>query len=253
MSREATPATQRPRPDKRNGVFETMLVVDGTAIELDAHLERLAGSTRELYGEEPPTGIRELVLRESHGVALGRLRVDVTPRRSGGLEAFATGAGVYPDNVFPHGERAAALFTMVVDRGLGGHKWADRAMLERAEALAPLDSVPLLVREDGTVLEASRANLFTSSGGVLLTPPLALGILPGVARAAAIEVARENGTEVREQELSREDLFTAEEVFLTGSVRGIEPVRAIDDRPIPCPEKASRPLARDLRRRWLGS
>jgi branched-subunit amino acid aminotransferase/4-amino-4-deoxychorismate lyase len=246
-------AAHHPRPDQRHGVFETLLIDSGKAIELDAHLERLAASTRELYGEGPPPGVRELILREAHGVDLGRLRVTVAPKRGGGLEAFATGAGVYPDNVFPRGELAAALSTMVVDRGLGCHKWADRATLERAEAMSPPDTVPLLVREDGTVLEASRANLFISRDGVLLTPPLTLGILPGVARAGVIEVARENDIEVREEEIALDDLFSADEVFLTGSVRGVEPVRAIDDEPIPCPEKATRPLARDLRRRWLGS
>ena len=54
-------ATQSPRPDEREGVFETILVLDERPIELDAHLARLAASVRILYGEDPPD-TRELVL-----------------------------------------------------------------------------------------------------------------------------------------------------------------------------------------------
>ncbi|MEZ5079013.1 MAG: aminotransferase class IV [Solirubrobacterales bacterium] len=243
-------AAKRPRPDPRQGVFETTLVVAGAPVELDAHLDRLTASTRALFGQDPPDRARELVLRESAGVELGRVRATVAPHGDE-LRASAIVAGVYPGDVFPRGESAAALSTIVVDRGLGGHKWADRAMLERAEALGPTGTVPLLVREDGTVLEASRANVFLAREGVLLTPPLAAGVLPGITRAAAIELARSEGVEVREQPIYRDDLVGADEVFLTGSVRGVEPVRAIDADPIPCPETAARPLAAELRRRWL--
>ena len=86
--------------------------------------------------------------------------------------------------------------------------------------------------EDGAVLEASRANLFAVRDGALLTPPLDGRILPGITRGRVIEAAESSGVAVREESLSREDLLAADEVLLTGSVRGIEPVAALDGTPL---------------------
>jgi para-aminobenzoate synthetase/4-amino-4-deoxychorismate lyase len=252
MSQEAAP-TERPRPDPRRGVFETLLVVDGHPIELDAHLARLGASVAALYRRQLPETVRPLVLRESHAGALGRLRVTVEPGDGDQLDAYALAVAVNPDDVFPSHSRGAALRTLLVDRGLGAHKWADRAALERAEAIGPPGTVPLLVRESGAVLEASRANVFAVRDEALLTPPLAGDILPGIARACLVDVAAENGIEVRERELPLAELTGADEAFLTGSVRGVEPVVSLDGVAAAGPGPISRLLARDLRRRWLGA
>jgi para-aminobenzoate synthetase/4-amino-4-deoxychorismate lyase len=88
--------------------------------------------------------------------------------------------------------------------------------------LAP--AVPVLVDEDGSVLEGSRSNVFAVRDGAVITPPTDGRILPGVARARAIEVARAAGIEVVERELRIDELAAADEVFMTGGVRGVEPV-----------------------------
>ena len=90
------------------------------------------------------------------------------------------------------------------------------------------ESLPLLFDVGEEVLEAGRGNVFIADGDILKTPAADGRILPGTARAAAIEVARGGGIEVREERLTRDDLFAADEVFLTGSVRGVEPVRSLD-------------------------
>lgn len=249
---QAAAATQKPRPDRRHGVIETLLLVDDLPIELDAHLERLAESVRAVFGEDPPD-TRDLVLAGARGVELGRLRLTVAPRPQGRFETSVVVAAVDPANVFPTGELAATLSTMTVDRGLGEHKWADRAILERAEAAGPPGSVPLLVTEDGSVLEASRGNVFTVRGAGLLTPPLDGRILPGIARARVIEIARESGIEVTEAPLSIAGLLTSEEVFLTGSIRGVEPVAALDEEALPRGGRITSTIAAALRARWLPS
>jgi para-aminobenzoate synthetase/4-amino-4-deoxychorismate lyase len=75
------------------------------------------------------------------------------------------------------------------------------------------------------VLEGSRANVFAREGDALVTPPADGRILPGVTRGRVLEIARAEGAKVREEALSLERLRAADEVFLSGSVRGIEPVR----------------------------
>jgi para-aminobenzoate synthetase/4-amino-4-deoxychorismate lyase len=249
---QPTATTQRPRPELRHGVIETFLIVDDAPVELDAHLARLADSVQALYGEEPPD-TRELVVSRARGGGLGRMRLTVEPLRDGGFEFYVVVASVEPDSVFPTRELAANLFTMTVDRGMGAHKWADRAVLERAEAMGPPGGVPLLVSEAGEALEASRGNLFAVRDGRLLTPPLDGRILPGIARARVIELAEGLGIEVGEEPIGLSEMRGFEEVFLTGSVRGVEPVGALDGEDLQVGDEITARLAAALRERWFGA
>ncbi len=233
------------------GVFETMLVVEGRAVEIDAHLARLGASLGELFGDEMPKGARDLVEERARGAKLARLRLAVRPDGAGGLEAEVVTAEVEPELVFPGRERAVELRGLVVEGGLGAHKWVDRGLLEQAEAGAPPGEIPLLLDSDGTVLEASRANVFAVRDGALTTPALDGRILPGIARARTIEVATALGIEVRERDMALADLQDAEEVFLTGSVRGIEPVRSLDGAELRADGSLATRIASALRDRWL--
>lgn len=238
------------RPDPRRGVFETLLVAGGRPVELEAHLERMAASLRALFGAELDSEAGDLVLSQATGLGLGRLRLTATPSGEGiGLEAHSE--AVEAISVFPLGGRSTGLCSLVVPGGLGPHKWADRTLLERAEADMADGTIVLLVDDDGTVLEASRANVFAVRGDALVTPPADGRILPGVARAAVIEVAREAGREVHQEPLTLAGLAGADGVFLTGSVRGIEPVGSLDGDELRPAGDAGVLLAAALRRRWL--
>jgi para-aminobenzoate synthetase / 4-amino-4-deoxychorismate lyase len=230
-----------------------MLVVDGQPIELDAHLERMAASLAALFGSKTPSRAGDLVLDRAKGVSLGRLRLTVAPNVDGGLGAEVATAEVEPALVFPSPERSVALNSHVLDGGLGAHKWVDRRFLEAAEAGAPAGSVALLVDGDGAVLEASRANVFLVLAGTLLTPPIDGRILPGIARRRAIEIAKEEGIAVREEAVALGRLVEADEVFLTGSVRGVEPVASIDGVDIIPGGKVSAQIAAGLKRRWMSA
>jgi para-aminobenzoate synthetase / 4-amino-4-deoxychorismate lyase len=240
-------------PDPAAGVFETMLVADGTPVELDAHLQRMRHSTTELYGSDLPGGARELVLEHARPLPLGRLRITVVPAQAGELSAGVATAAVEQASVFPSWERAVELRGFVVAGGLGAHKWADRAGLASMEADLPDGSVALLLDAGEEILEASRANVFAVEGEVFVTPPADERILPGVARARAIELARSLGIEVREEKLSKQRLLAASEAFLSGSVRGIEPVRALDGTSLEEPSRAVRELADAMAALWIGS
>lgn len=265
-----------PPPDPALGVFETLLVAGGEPVELGAHLERLRSSCAALYGEEPPAGWEKRAREHAGGLRLGRLRLTAVPSRattgpgrrndtdSGGLTLEITIGEVNPALAFPGPELAVALRSLPLPGGLGAHKWADRAVLTDNSAAArrrgrdrgssPLlpqgeGALPLLL-DDGAVLEAGNANLFAVVAGDLLTPPLDGRILPGIARGAVIELAAVAGIAVREERLGRSDLSAAAEVFLTNSVRGVQPVRSLDGAPLPAPGPVSRRLAASLRRRW---
>jgi branched-subunit amino acid aminotransferase/4-amino-4-deoxychorismate lyase len=245
-------AIHRPRPDVSAGIIETFLVFEGRPVELEAHMARLRTSARILYAEDPEEA-RELVLKRARGAWLGRMRLTVEPAPGGGLEPTVVVAAFDPDNVFPTGEFCSSLLSVTVDRGYGEHKWADRALLSQTELDAGPGTVPLLLDEDGTVLETSRANVFAIRDGRLLTPPLDGGILPGIARAAVLELAAENHIEAAEEGLDLAALRESDEVFLTGSLRGVEPIKAIDSEALTTEGPVTQLLAAALRQRWFGA
>lgn len=81
---------------------------------------------------------------------------------------------------------------------------------------------------NGYISEGAGENLFEVKDGVLFTPPFTSSALPGITRDAIIKLAKELGIEVREQVLSRESLYLADEVFMSGTAAEITPVRSVD-------------------------
>jgi para-aminobenzoate synthetase/4-amino-4-deoxychorismate lyase len=239
-----------PRPDPAAGVFETTLVVDGRALEVDAHLARLESSLDALYELPLPAQASELVADAAAGTGLGRLRLTAVPD-AGTPVASVRVAAVERELVFPDWDRAVELAPVAVPGGIGAHKWADRRLLERAETeVGP--AVPLVVDSDGALLEGSRGSLFLVRDGTVITPPTDGRLLPGITRAQAIAVARDLGFEVREQPVGADDLADADEAFLTGGVRGVEPVRrCVSVSEWDSGEVTAR-VAAELRRLWLG-
>ena len=82
---------------------------------------------------------------------------------------------------------------------------------------------------DGTLSEGAGENLFMVKNGVLFTPHQAAAILSGITRDSVIRLAHAMGLEVREQALTREALYTADELFFTGTAAEITPIASVDD------------------------
>lgn len=80
----------------------------------------------------------------------------------------------------------------------------------------------------GYISEGAGENLFEVKDGILFTPPFTSSILPGITRDTIIKLAKDTGIEVREQVLSRESLYLADEVFMSGTAVEITPVRSVD-------------------------
>lgn len=198
-------------PDPGLGVFETLLVRDGRIDALDAHLRRLSGSLRRLYGAALPAGLRaELTAHAATLDAEQRLRVDVVPDAAGGAPAFA----FLSTPLVAGARRPVALAPALIPGGLGAHKWRDR---RRLEALGG-DAVALLTDRDGSVLEGAWGNVWLMDGDRLATPPADGRILPGVTRARLLELAPRLGFSVTERRLTLADLAGAT-VLLTSALR----------------------------------
>ena len=185
------------RPDPALGVFETLLVADGEAQRLDAHLARLAGSLTELYGRALPADL-EARARALAGTARGpsRLRIDVVPPADAELSLEPVRQRELPIVLHPY----------TLPGGLGAHKWRDRTLVDA------LTQTPLLVDADGTVLEAGWANVLIRRDGALLRPRADGRILPGTSLPAA-----------EEADLTLADLQHADEILVSSSIVGVVP------------------------------
>ncbi|MFT4187542.1 MAG: chorismate-binding protein [Aeromicrobium sp.] len=214
-SRETSaPVARDFRP--RRAVFDTVLVVDGRPVDLDAHLARLDASVRTLYGATVRAGLEAAIHRKVRGlVGRHRLRVDALPDGDD-VRVELTAAPLRPE------PDAWQLDVQVVPGGWGAHKWADR------DPLGP--HTPgrdrLLVDEDGAVLETARGSLFLVADDGVHTPPLDGRILPGTERARVIERLRLLGIPVHQHRLTTADLAAAHEVFVTNALRGVVPATA---------------------------
>jgi len=232
-------------PDPARGVFETLLVLGGRPVELDAHLDRIAASLTALFDATLPSQAADLVRERAAGLLLGRLRLTVAPARDG-LSCDAVATAIDPAIVFPTWNRGAELRGLPLAGGLGPHKLVDRPALPESRGAV----VPLLLEEDGEVLEAGRANVFAVCEGNLVTPAADGRILAGITRAAALEIAHREDLQVEERPLQRDELLDAGEVFLTGSVRGIEPARSLDGASLSDDRGVGALIAAGLRRRY---
>jgi branched-subunit amino acid aminotransferase/4-amino-4-deoxychorismate lyase len=229
------------------GLYETLALRAGRPLFLVPHLERLSAGAAALgLGPAPDpalwksdlaqwvseTGVRDAALR------LLFVRDGATCRR------IVAGSPLPPDAGLP-ARLALAEAELRGPRPLARWKtlngFASRLALARAEARGFDEAV--LHLEDGTVLEGTRSSVFLVDRGELWTPPLALPILPGVTRAVLLDIASELGLRVREEPFSFGALRSAEEVFLTASVRGLRPVVQVEDVPLgPAPGPWTRRL-----------
>jgi para-aminobenzoate synthetase/4-amino-4-deoxychorismate lyase len=199
------------RPDPAGGVFETVLVECGRPVAVRAHLERLTASLANLYGARLEDGAAERAREKAASTGRERprrhrLRIDADP--DGHIALTLTPAAVPPP-------APVALTPFLLPGGLGAHKWRDRRLLDALSARAP-GTVALLIDADGAVLEAGYANVWIVEAGALLTPPTDGRILPGITRAALLEVE----PAAREEPITLERLARAEAVFLTSSIAG---------------------------------
>lgn len=216
-----------PRPDPAQGLFETLLVVDGHGALWRRHRERLHASARALYGTEPGHALDRAVARAAERHPLARLRVRAVPEADGGMAVAAEAEPI--DAAVVLGDREAELALVRVSRGFGRHKLVDRSWLAKLESIAPRGARPLLVSTDDHVLETTRANVLALRDGELLTAPLDGQILPGVTRAIVLEQARRSGIPVHEERLALDALRGADMILLSGSVRLLERRRLRDE------------------------
>ncbi len=137
--------------------------------------------------------------------------------------------------------------TFPVQAKAAGHY--NNAQLVKMEALANGYVEAIVLGPDGLVSEGSGQNLFLVRRGVLFCPALDGTALRGITRDAVLTLARDMSLEVREEAVAREDLYTSDELFFTGTASEVTPIRSVDR--IPVGEGKAGPLTLEIQARFL--
>jgi branched-chain amino acid aminotransferase len=215
-----------------SAAFETLPVYRGRPFELERHLVRFATGLPTLGLPPLDAGAAEALVAELADHVGG----DFVLRLYRTSTSLVATAAPIPDDL--EQLRARGLRVQVVETGRPSSLVAGVKATSYALALAAVREAERLGCDDalfvaeGVVLEAPTSNVWWRVDGVLFTPQTGAGVLPGVTRAVASEVAREAGFEVREGQFPLADLRAAEEAFTTSSIREVMPVVAIDGAPV---------------------
>ncbi|WP_341253699.1 branched-chain amino acid transaminase [Euzebya pacifica] len=131
-------------------------------------------------------------------------------------------------NIIPTGTKASGVYV--------------NSSLAKMEAVRAGYDEAIMLNEHGRVAEGSGENVFVVRDGVLVTPPTSEGVLSGIPRVAILDLARDRDIPVEQTPLLRQDLYTADEAFFTGTAAEIVPIRAVDDRVIGPPGPITKQL-----------
>jgi branched-chain amino acid aminotransferase len=251
-----------------DGIFEGIRAYNGRVFLLDQHIERLYDSARAIAMNNiplTPDQMADAVVKtcKANKMKDGYIRLVVT-RGEGelGLNPYlcekpqiiiiASSIQMYPPELYEKGMAVVTVGTLrnnaeAVNPRIKSLNYLNN-VLAKIEAINAGVKECILLNSQGFVAEASGDNIFAVRKNRLVTPPAWCGALEGITRNCVMRLAKEAGLEVVESVINRYDLYTAEEVFMTGTAAEIIAVTNIDRRPIGAGKLG--PVTRDLTARF---
>ena len=254
------------------GIYETMRTYHGRPFLYERHLRRLRNSARMILLEVPFTDadlagqIRDTMAASDLKGGEAYIRVLVT--RGVGELTYDPQATPTPSVIIivkPQVDPAPEVYErgvrVVIVDVVRNHPDTVNPMIKSNNLLNSALAAQQAIRRGGfegvmrnlrgELCECTTSNLFIVKDGAALTPPLESGLLPGITRELLFDVGKEVGVPVREQVLRDEDLFSANEAFLTSTTREAVPIVQVDDRTIGSgrPGPVTKTLLEGFRRR----
>lgn len=234
-----------------DGIFEGIRAYNGRVFKLKEHIDRLFYSAKAILLTMPMTHAEVCkavvdTCREN-GLREGYIRLVVT-RGAGGLGlnpnkckrpsviVIADKIQLYPKEYYENG---LTIITVPTTRNL--HSALNPAIkslnylnniLAKIEANNGGCEEAIMLNNEGYIAECTGDNIFLIKGNEMFTPPLSAGALYGITRGVVMELARSSGLRVSEPNLTRYDVFNADECFLTGTGAEVVPVVKVDGRVI---------------------
>jgi len=232
-----------------DGVFEGIRFYNGRIFQLEGHLDRLWDSaraicltipmSREEMTEALITTIRQNELRDGYVRLLvtrgvGNLGLNPESCKRASVVIIAASIALYPEEHYQRGLEVITCGTRRVSPGALSPQVKSlnylNNIMAKIEAIQAGAGEGLMLNEQGFVAECTGDNIFVLKRGVLTTPPISAGGLRGITREVVFEIAEEFGIPCQEPQMTRYDIYTAEECFLTGTAAEIIPVISLDRR-----------------------
>ena len=231
-----------------DGVFEGMRSYGGQVFRLEQHLQRLWDSAKAIWLEIPVTqealAATVTATLSANEIQDGYIRLVVT-RGAGtlGLDPNLTSdpqviiitdhITLYPDEYYENGLKIVTVATRrnhpdALSPRIKSLNYLNN-ILAKIEGLQAGCVEALMLNHRDEVAECTGDNIFLVKSGCLVTPATDAGILEGITRQAVIDLAQEAGMEVREPTIKLDDVYQADECFLTGSAAEVVPVVQVDD------------------------
>lgn len=234
-----------------DGLFEGIRVYNREVFMLEAHLKRLYNGAKVIRLEIPlsPEELGKKVCEtvKLNGISDGYVRLVVT-RGKGDLGLspsktvdpnviiIASTLKIYPDEVYQNGLKLVTVSTRrnnpdSLSPQIKSLNYLNH-ILAHLEVLHAGADEGLVLNDSGYVTECVVDNFFVVLDGAVITPPTNSGALNGITRLVVFELCKDLGIEIREEQLSLVECYTADECFLTGTAAEIAPVTYLDDRPV---------------------
>ena len=234
-----------------DGVFEGIRFYNGRVFKLEEHMDRLYDSARVLCLEIPSSKeqltqdlletIRANDLQDGYVrlvVTRGKGDLGINPRLcpKASIIIIAAKIKLYSEELYHKGLDIITCATRrmsqaAVPPAVKSLNYLNN-ILAKIEAHQANAAEALMLNEQGYIAECTADNVFIIKRGILFTPPVSAGSLRGITRGAVLDLAEEIGVPVKETELTRYDVFVADECFLTGTAAELVPVVQCDLRPI---------------------
>src|SRR5947199_6497951 len=234
-----------------DGIFEGIRFYNGRFFRLEEHLERLWDSARSICLEVPMSQramtealletIRQNDLRDGYirlivTRGVGNLGLHPEQCKTPSVIIIAAQIALYPEAVYRNGLSVVTCATRrtnpsALNPAVKSLNYLNNVMARIEANLANADEA-LMLNDEGNVAECTADNVFIVKRGHIFTPPITAGALRGITRAVVFEIAAETGIKVTESDITRHDVFIADEAFLTGTAAEIIPVVKADGRPI---------------------
>jgi branched-chain amino acid aminotransferase len=234
-----------------DGIFEGIRFYNGRIFRFEEHNRRLYDSAKALLLNIPitPSEMTQATVEtiRANGLRDGYIRTVVTRGKgSMGLSPYkcpkptvfiiAASIQLYPESAYETGLVMATVATRrprhdVLAPQVKSLNYLNNVMA-KVEAIQAGAEEGLMLNDQGLVAECTGDNLFIVRDGVIFTPPLSAGALDGITRRVAVEIADELRIPIREREISRHDIFTADECFLTGTAAEVIAAVKLDQRVI---------------------
>ena len=230
-----------------DGVFEGMRSYAGSVFRMKEHLDRLWDSAGRIQLEIPMTkeemsdavnatlaaneiedGYIRLVISRGEGT----LGLDPNKCPTPNIVIITDFITLYPEEFYQNGLEIVTAKTIrnhpgALDPRIKSLNYLNN-ILAKIEGLAAGCVETLMLNHQGEVAECTGDNIFIVRDGKLLTPPVEAGVLEGITRGAVMELAAGDGIQVMESRMTLDDVYSAAEVFLTGSAAEIVPVIKVD-------------------------